>query len=89
MILDDLPHSLKPIVSVVDDWFTARKLGLIFEAKVGRGKLLVCSIDLWHEKDNNPVSRQMLASLLNYMHSDKFAPGTELSLDQISSLIIL
>ncbi len=46
MILDDFPPDLRPIVQVIDDWNTNRKLGLIFEAKVGRGKLLVCSIDL-------------------------------------------
>jgi len=42
MILDDMPAGLEPIVQVVDDWFTNRRLGLVFEAKVGKGKLLVC-----------------------------------------------
>ena len=54
MILDDLPRELRPTVQVIDDWVTNRKLGLVFEARVGSGKLLVCSIDLEHGLDANP-----------------------------------
>jgi hypothetical protein len=46
MIMDQLPPRLRPNVQVIDDWVTARRLGLLFEARVGRGKLMVCSIDL-------------------------------------------
>ena len=67
MILDDLPPDLRPTVQVIDDWVTNRKLGLVFEAKVGKGKLLVCSIDLKNDLDQNPVARQMRHSLLDYM----------------------
>ena len=30
---------------MIDDWFTNRPLALLFEAKVGKGKLLVSGID--------------------------------------------
>ena len=56
MILDELPRELKPTVQVIDDWVTNRKLGLVFEAKVGSGKLMVCSIDLKTERERNPVA---------------------------------
>ncbi|MGD8500219.1 MAG: hypothetical protein PVJ86_06200, partial [Phycisphaerales bacterium] len=46
MILDEFGPELRPIVQAIDDWNTNRKLGIIFEARVGGGKLLVCSIDL-------------------------------------------
>ena len=59
MIIDDLPPQLKPVVSVIDDWFTARRLGLVFEAKVDGGKLMVSSIDLRSELPGNPVARQL------------------------------
>ena len=84
MILDGLPRDLRPIVQVVDDWVTNRKLGLIFEARVGRGKLLVCSIDL--AGDQNPVSRQMRASLFRYVASPQFAPRVSLAVEQVRSL---
>ncbi len=72
--LDALPAATQPIVQVIDDWFTARKLGLVFEAQVRRGRLLVCSIDLSDAAGDNPVARQLRASLLAYAASDRFAP---------------
>jgi len=74
MILDDLPRDLRPIAQVFDDWFTNRKPGLVFEARVGRDRLLVTSIDL--EGSSDPVSRQLLASLLAYTSSDAFTMET-------------
>ena len=46
MLMDPLPRDVRPIVQVIDDWFTARKLALAFEARVNGGRLLVTSIDL-------------------------------------------
>jgi hypothetical protein len=87
MILDDLPPALRPTVQVIDDWFTARKLGLVFEAKLGQGKLLVTSIDLQDGLDTNPVARQLRASLLRYMGGDRFQPAIEVTAAQIRGLM--
>jgi hypothetical protein len=85
MILDGLPAGLQPTVQVIDDWFTARKLGLVFEGRVGRGRLVVCSITL---DDANPVARQFRHSLLRYMASDRFRPKHQLSLSDIDRNIL-
>ncbi len=87
MILDDLPRGLRPVVQVIDDWFTARKLGLVFEARLGKGKLLVCSIDLKNDLDQNPVARQMRHSLLRYMGGKQFNSGITVTAEQVRSLI--
>jgi hypothetical protein len=73
--LDHLPRDLTPIVSAIDDWNRNDKLGVIFEAKVGAGKLLICSIDL----DARPGAQQLRRSLLDYMTGEKFAPTTDIS----------
>jgi hypothetical protein len=83
--LDLLPPGLQPIVRVIDDWFTARPLGLVVEGKVGAGRVVVCGFDLTRNADD-PVSRQMQASLVDYMASDKFKPETRLTPAQIESL---
>ena len=88
MILDDLPKELRPTVQVIDDWVTSRKLGLVFEARMGGGKLLVCSIDLRKDQEHNPVARQMLHSLLRYMNSSSFKPAVALSPAEVSSLMV-
>jgi len=87
MILDDLPPQLRPTVQVIDDWVTAHRLGLVFEARVGQGKLLVCSIDLQRELDANPVVPQFRHSLLSYMASDRFKPSVAVTAQQVRSLM--
>jgi hypothetical protein len=86
MILDGLPRELRPTVQVIDDWFTNRRLGLVFEARVGRGRLLVTSIDLETGLEESPVARQMRHSLLRYAASDRFAPEVEVTADAIRAL---
>ncbi|HET7624266.1 MAG TPA: discoidin domain-containing protein, partial [Verrucomicrobiae bacterium] len=73
--LDKLPRGLHPIVSAIDDWNRNYKLGVIFEAKVGSGKLLVCSIDL--NDNSSPVARQLRRSLLDYMSGKNFKPKAD------------
>jgi hypothetical protein len=87
MILDGLPPELHPTVQVVDDWFTNRKLALVFEARVGRGKLLVTSIDL-ADPALDPVRRQLRSSLLSYAASPAFNPTVALSADQVLGLTV-
>lgn len=72
--LDKLPKNLQPIVQPIDDWNRNYKLGMIFEAKVGKGKLLVSSADLENELDERIVARQLRKSILDYMASAKFDP---------------
>lgn len=84
LILDDLPGGLRPIVQVIDDWYTNRRLALVIECKVGRGRLLLCGMDL--AKDD-PVSRQLRASLLRYMRDPAFAPSTTLEVSRVQSLL--
>jgi hypothetical protein len=87
MILDDFPRGLRPIVQVVPDWNAPHKLALAFEARVGRGRLLVTSIDLL-AADLDPVRRQLRDSLLAYAGSDAFAPTVTVSPDQVRNLSV-
>jgi hypothetical protein len=87
MILDGLPPALRPIVQVIDDWFTNRRLGLVFEARVGPGRLLVCSIDLAGDLSAQPVARQFRASLLRYLNSEQFNPSVAVSLEALPAIL--
>lgn len=85
LVLTGLPRELKPIVRVIDDWFTARSLALVIEARVGKGRLLLVAADLAGAED--PVCRQLLASLLGYAASPAFAPEVELDRGQLAGLV--
>ncbi len=86
LVMDALPRELRPIVQPIDDWNTNRKLGLVFECRVGEGKLLVCSADLQRDLDKRPAARQLRHSLLAYMASDAFNPTVQVWLDALRTL---
>ena len=86
--LTSFPAEIKPIVRVIDDWVTNRPLTLIFEAKVGKGKVLISGIDLTSDLDKRPEAQQLLYSLKKYMTGEKFSPKVEITTEQIKKLII-
>lgn len=88
MIMDDFSHDFRPLIYVIDDWFKNRKLGVLFECKVGKGNLMVCSIDLDTNLADRPSIAQFKQSLLEYMASSKFNPQKETTLDLIDNLLI-
>ncbi len=77
----------RPIVRVIDDWFTNRPLGLIFEVKTGGGSLLVSGVDFWNDMENRPEARQLLKSLTDYMASPAFNPDTEADTEKVASIV--
>jgi len=89
VILDETPDHYRPIVQVVDSFARNHKLGNVFEAKVGPGRLLVCTLHLnqkEHEKQT-PEQRQFLNALYAYAASDTFAPAQELSLNVLDRIL--
>ncbi|MBO4607375.1 MAG: hypothetical protein J5682_05700, partial [Prevotella sp.] len=58
----------------------------IFEAKVGKGSLIMCSFDLLTD-GNLPEIRQLRFSLLKYMQGKDFNPQTSITEQQLCSLL--
>ena len=87
ILLDSVANGLKPIVRVIDDWVTARPLGLVFECKVGKGKLIVSGIDLLTDQDKRPEAKQLLFSLKKYMVSNQFKPKTQVGIKKLEGLM--
>jgi hypothetical protein len=86
IILDDTPDNYRPTVQVIDNFVRNHKLGLIAETKVGKGKMLICAIDLLGHQDK-PEARQLLHSLLRYLDSRAFAPKAELDAGLLKKLL--
>ena len=85
IIINDIKN-VKPIVRVIDDWFKNRNTALIFELKVGKGKLMVSGIDLHTNIENRIEARQLRYSLEKYMLSSAFHPEVEANLAQIKEI---
>ncbi len=79
VVLDSLSSSYLPILQPIDDWNDCRKLGVLFEARVAKGNLIVCSIDIVNGLDTRIVARQLRHSLLDYAASRKFKPKKKIT----------
>jgi len=86
MQLTDFPKGFHPLVQPIDTWFINRKLGMLFEAQVGKGKIVVCSMDLESDLTNRPVARQLRYSILNYMQSKEFKPQNNVAISAIEDI---
>lgn len=92
MVLDQFdcqtpwPKTSRPLVQLIDDWNQNRKLAVVAEASVGKGKIIVCSIDLETDLENRVVARQFRHALLSYMNSDSFEPRDRVSIQSIKRL---
>lgn len=86
MILDTTEKDFRPIVQVIDNFDRNHKLAMLFECKVGNGKLLVCSMDL-PCLENHPEAKQMLWSLYEYMKSSAFKPKESYSAEFIGQML--
>ncbi len=85
LILDSLGKEYHPIVQVIDNLERNHKLGIVFEFKVGNGKLLVCTSDLLDNLDK-PEVNSFYHSIINYMQSDFFIPNYAIDKDKLKKL---
>lgn len=73
LIIDSLRGG-HPIVEMIDNFTNNRRLSILFEGTVGKGKLVVSTIDLHSDLEKRPAARQMLYSLIQYMNNASFCP---------------
>ena len=80
------PAEFQPTIQSIDTWFISRKIGMLFEANVLNGKLIMTSMDITSQPEKRIVARQMHKAILDYMNSDAFHPNTIISPEQIQTL---
>lgn len=88
MQFTDFPRNFQPLVQSIDTWFVSRKIGMLFEAKVGKGRLVMTTMDLKTNLGTRIVADQMKKSILNYMKSDHFAPEWDIEAKTIADLFV-
>ncbi|MGN7722915.1 glycoside hydrolase family 2 protein [Chitinophaga sp. 22620] len=86
MVIDSLPR-LTPVVRVMDNFFKNRKMANVIEARVGKGKLIITSLDLSRDLDKRPAARQLRFSLEKYMQGSAFKPAVALTEKQLRGLM--
>lgn len=82
--IEALGREFSPIVQVIDHPLRNAKMALLFEARVGNGRLLYSSLPL---SDHSLVARQLLYSLCVYMRSNRFSPSCAVDMQALRSLL--
>lgn len=88
LTLNDLPFEYKPVVYMIDDFNESHRLGVLMEASVGKGSLLISTLNLGKEGERSMSQEQMLNSLLDYLADDDFNPQQILSLKQLDGILL-
>jgi Glycosyl hydrolases family 2, sugar binding domain/Glycosyl hydrolases family 2 len=80
------PKTYRPIVQPIDSWKINRKLALVAEVKMGKGKMIICSIDIETDIQNRPASKEFRKCLIKYLLSSEFDPQTEVSFENVKEI---
>ncbi|MBR1788293.1 MAG: beta-glucuronidase [Bacteroidaceae bacterium] len=83
MNLTGLPKEYQSPIQPIDTWHLSRKLGMVLEANVSKGRLFMTTMDIKSDLNHRLVARQMRHAILQYIQSDKFNPSLSLSIDEI------
>lgn len=83
MFLDATPPGFRPLVQVIDNFARNDKLGNLFEARVGKGSLLVCTVNVSDE--TLPETDAFLKSL--YSYAGEFTPTQELDVPTLNKIL--
>lgn len=76
LLVNDLPPALRPIVQPIASIDLPERLAMLFEARVGPGRLFVSTVDLLGKSD--PASRALLSAVYRYVSGDEFRPQPKL-----------
>ena len=86
MQFSEFPSDFQPLVQNIDTWFINRKIGMLFEANVLNGRLIMTSMDLTSDPERRIVARQLYKSVIDYMNTDKFRPKDTVTPEMINHL---
>jgi beta-galactosidase len=86
MNMEALPLTLVSVVQPIDDWNRNLRLSMLFECKVGTGRLMVTSFNLSDEGiDGQPAAASLRKSVLDYMTSPKFKPHNKVAMAELET----
>lgn len=88
MNLCEMPAAYQPPIQPIDTWHVSRKLGMMVEANVLGGKLLITTMDISSDLDKRVVARQMRHAILSYMGGSDFRPQLTLDRQTVANFFV-
>ena len=83
-VLDSPTVEYSPIIEIATSYKNAHKEALLFEFKVGAGKLLVCGLNF---KESDPMAEWLREEIRHYCGSDDFEPQISVSEAELVEII--
>ena len=84
VVFNDIRIPFNPIIEVVSSFKVIRKQALLFEFAVGKGKILVCSLNL---KNDDPAAEFLKSRLVEYALSNDFEPENSMTPGELTDVI--
>ncbi len=84
VVLNEFPVAVEPVVEVVSSFKLIKKQAALFECRVGKGHLIVCTLNLLSE---DPAGVYFLRRLRLYAESKNFMMAAKLDSDWLHSLL--
>jgi hypothetical protein len=84
VVFNDFGIPFQPIVEIVSSYKMIRKQASLFELRIGKGGLLVCTLNL---DPSDPGARYLHHRLLRYLASDAFLPIVTVTSDWLAGLL--
>ena len=82
-VLSAAPGQHRPIIDIATSYKNAQKQALLFEYRVEKGRLLVCTLNL---REDDPGAAWLKNRILSYVSSDAFAPRDALTVTQLRGI---
>ena len=86
MNLMEFPADYQSPIQPIDTWHVSRKLGMLIEANVLGGRLLMTTMDISNDLSHRLVARQMRKAILSYMQDSDFRPSLTLDVERVRHL---
>lgn len=86
LILDNLSTPMELVVQAIDNVERNHRLGVLFECKVGKGRLFVSMIDLEKGKELYKECRQLYHAVVAYLASKAFNPTQSVEAAELKAL---
>lgn len=84
VVFNELDIGFRPIVEIVSTYKMIRKQAGIFELAIGRGGMLVCTMNV---SGDDPASKALYGCMVKYLASGEFAPQVKVTSAQMLKIM--
>jgi hypothetical protein len=85
--LKDFPGNVQPIIRAIDNFYRCESKGYLVDLQVGKGRLLISTLNLLQHLETSASTRYMTKQLYNYIKSDQSAPGSLIRTDELRQML--